>query len=510
MRKWSPLVAVCLGTFMLLVDVTIVNVALPSMAVALDASFVSLQWVIDGYALALAALLLVAGACADRFGRRTVYVAGLALFALASLACGLAPHPGALVAARLVQGAGAAAMFAATAALLQSSYSGRDRGTAFGVWGAVNGASAAAGPLLGGVLTEAFSWRSIFLVNLPIAVAAILLSLRVLPASRTSAGRVDVPGGLSFTLAAAAAVFGLISGGENGWAARETLISFVVAVLALVAFIAVERLSARPLLDLGLFRRPSFVVLMLTALILQAAAFGNFAYISLWLQSVLGLGPLPAGLVVLPLSMASFAVSILLGRFLHGRPPRLPVGVGLLLIGTGVLLMMLLAPDSGWAVLVPGLVVTGLGVGLATPVLVYATLATVPAERAGMAGGAVNTFRQLGMAIGIAVLGTVFSSRVVEVIAGHPGIGDPQSVGDAVSGGGSAALLASVPASAVLGLRTSIDSAFAAGLDRIFLIGGTSAVLCGVLVLTVLRPREPAESASESAIEPGPVSADRR
>jgi EmrB/QacA subfamily drug resistance transporter len=486
MRKWSPLVAVCLGTFMLLVDVTIVNVALPSMALALDTSFTSLQWVIDGYALSLAALLLVAGSLADRYGRRGAYVVGLIVFALASLACGLAPSAGALIAARLVQGVGAEAMFAATTALLQSSYSGRDRGTAFGVWGAVNGASAAAGPLLGGVLTQGISWRAIFLVNLPVAVVAVVLALRVLPETKSASGRVDALGGLTFTLATAAAVFGLISGGEHGWGDTTTVASFAVAAAALAGFLVVERRSAHPLLDLGLFRRPSFVVLMLTAVILSAAAFGPFAYTSLWLQSLLGLGPIRAGLVVLPLSVASFAVSAFLGRLLHGRSPRLPVGIGMLLIGAGSLLMMLVASTSGWVVLLPGLVVSGLGVGLATPVLVSAVLATVPGHRAGMAGGAVTTFRQLGMAVGIAVLGTVFAGRIADVVAGGS-VPDPGAVAGALSSGGAAQVLAAAPAPGRAALTALAHRAFASGLDQVFLVCGVSALVCGVLVLAVVR-----------------------
>ena len=496
MRKWSPLVVVCLGTFMLLVDVTIVNVALPSMALALDTSFTSLQWVIDGYALSLAALLLVAGSLADRFGRRGSYVVGLTLFALASLACGLAPAAGALIAARVVQGVGAAAMFAATTALLQSSYSGRDRGTAFGVWGAVNGASAAAGPLLGGVLTQGISWRAIFLVNLPVAVVAVVLSLRVLPETRNAGGRVDVLGGIGFTLATAAAVFGLINGGENGWGDGRTVASFVVAAVTLAGFILVERPSAYPLLDLGLFRRPSFVVLMLTAVVLSASAFGPFAYTSLWLQSLLGLSPVRAGFVVLPLSIASFGVSAFLGRLLHGRSPRLPVGVGMLLIGGGGLLMTFIGNRSGWAVLLPGLIVSGLGVGLATPVLVSAVLATVPGHRAGMAGGAVNTFRQLGTALGIAVLGTVFSGRIRDVVTAGT-VPNPDAVAGGLASGGAAAILAAAPAESRATLTAVAHRAFASGLDDVFLVCGVSALVCGALVLAVVRSGGPV--AEESA-----------
>ncbi|MEV6630444.1 DHA2 family efflux MFS transporter permease subunit [Actinoplanes sp. NPDC051470] len=481
MRKWSPLVAVSLGTFMLLVDVTIVNVALPSMALALDTSFTALQWVIDGYSLALAALLLVAGACADRYGRRAAYVGGVALFALASLACGLAPSPEALVAARLVQGIGAAAMFAATTALLQSSYTGRDRGTAFGVWGAVSGASAAAGPILGGLLTEGVNWRAIFLVNIPVAVVTVVLTWKVVPETRNPAGRVDWAGGAAFTVAAAALTYALIAGGEHGWSGPRTVSGLAIAAVALLGFVAVERKQAHPLLDLRLFRSASFTALMIAAVVLQGAAFGPLAYVSVWLQSLLGLGPVDAGLVVLPLCVASFVVSAAVGRLLHGISPRMPVGVGLLFIGAGALLMTLVGPGSGWGALVPGLAVAGVGVGLAMPVLVSATLAAVPHERAGMAGAAVNTFRQLGMALGIAVLGTLFSGRLEDSL--HATVTDAHATAAGLSRGAAQSILAHAPQ-----LNEAAHRAFADGLDLIFLGSGVAALLGGVLVLAVVRP----------------------
>src|SRR5882757_2375173 len=278
MRKWLPLVAICLGAFILLVDVTIVNVALPRMADDLDASFASLQWVIDMYALALAALLMVSGAIADRYGRRRLYVLGLAVFAFASLGCALAPNAAVLITARAVQGVGGAAMFATSAALVAVTYHGRDRGVAFGVWGAANGAAAAAGPIIGGLLTEGFGWPAIFLVNLPIAVVAILLSLRVLPADgrgHGSGGRLDLAGAVTFTLAAAALTYALIRGGEHGWGDGLTVAAFVVTGLAVAAFLLVERRVAQPMLELALLRRPSFAGLLTGALVFNVAAFSG-------------------------------------------------------------------------------------------------------------------------------------------------------------------------------------------------------------------------------------------
>ncbi|CAM5729859.1 MFS transporter OS=Streptomyces fumanus OX=67302 GN=GCM10018772_58770 PE=4 SV=1 [Streptomyces fumanus] len=397
MRAWGPLTAVCLGTFMLLLDVTIAVVALPDMARGLDASLSDLQWVMDGYALALAALLLGAGAAADVLGRRRTHVAGVALFAVASLLCGLAAGPGMLVAARALQGVGAAAMFATTLPLLGSVYQGRRRSVALGVWGAVSGVAAAVGPVLGGLLTDGPGWRWIFWVNLPVSVVAVWLTLRVVPELRGAAGRrVDWPGTAAFAAFAGTVTYGAVRAGSHGWTEAGTVASFAGAVLALGAFVAVERRSADPLLDPRLFARPAFSAVMLGALAFNAGAFALLAYTSIWLQTLLGMSPVRGGLVFLWLSLASFAVAAAGGRLLHGVPARFTIGGGLLLIGVGQFCMASLDASSTASALVPGLLLVGVGTGLAAPGIAGAALAAVPPERAGMAGGAVNTFRQLG------------------------------------------------------------------------------------------------------------------
>ncbi|MFI1797969.1 MFS transporter [Streptomyces sp. NPDC020379] len=521
MRKWWPLTAVCLGAFILLVDVTIVNVALPSMADDLDASFTSLQWVIDGYALALAALLLASGSLADRFGHRRCYVYGLGLFALASLVCGLAPDAGVLIAARVVQGAGGAAMFATAPALLLTSYQGRDRGTAFGVWGAANGAAAAAGPLLGGLLTEQISWPTIFWVNLPVAAVAIAMTLRVVradqprePSGSGAPARIDVPGATAFTVAAATLTYGLIRGGDAGWASAEILAAFAVTVLALAAFVVIEHRAARrggvPMLDLALLRRPSFAGLMSGALLLQGSAFGCLVLVSLWLQSVLGLGPVAAGLALTPLAGASFLVSAVAGRHIQRLAPRLPIGVGLLFVAAGMLSLRAgMTADAGRASLIGGLVVTGIGVGLATPVLVSAATSTVPPRRAGMAGGAVNTFRQLGMTLAIAVLGAVFTSRTATALAGSGTVPDADKSAAALAAGQARHVLDAAPPAHRDAARHVVHQAFAAGLDRVFLLSSLAAALGGLIVLALVRP--PNRTAAPGGDAPaGPARRPRR
>ncbi|GAA4252060.1 MFS transporter [Dactylosporangium darangshiense] len=414
MRKWSALIAVSIGTFMLLVDVTIVTVALPAVAKDLSATLGGLQWVLDGYALALAAVLLASGALADRHGRRRVYLGGTVVFALASLLCAAAPNAGLLVAARFLQGLGGAAMLATTVAILSVAYTGRDRGVAFGVWGAVNGAAAAAGPIAGGLLTEHFGWRWIFLVNLPVSLLALWFTARGVTESRGRAdARLDLPGTVTFTVAAAAVTYALIRGGDAGWTARETLASFALAAVALVAFLAIERRAAHPMLDLRLFAKPSFSVLMAAAVLTQASAFAYLPFTTVWLQQFLGKGPVDAGLVgALPMSAAAFAGGAFGGRFLQRVAPRWTIGIGMLLIGAGALLQSRLTPASAGAALIPGLIVAGLGVAAVLPTMASAALAAVPHERSGMAAGAVNTFRQLGFALGVAVFGSIFADRL--------------------------------------------------------------------------------------------------
>ncbi|MEI5097573.1 MFS transporter [Streptomyces sp. PmtG] len=495
MRRWGPLTAVCLGTFMLLLDVTIVVVALPDMARALDADLSDLQWVIDAYALALAALLLGVGAAADILGRRRVQIVGTVVFALASLGCGLAGDAQLLVAARAVQGLGAAAMFATTLPLLGAAYQGKERSVALGVWGAVSGAAAALGPVVGGVLTEGPGWRWIFFINLPVSLAAVWLTLRAVPESRGQAGRrVDWAGTALFALFAGALTYGSVRASAVGWASGRTALTFAVAALALVAFAAVERRVAHPLIDLGLLRKPAFTGVLIGAVGYNAAAFGVIPYLSIWLQTVLGMSPVRGSLVLLPLAAMSFVVAAVGGRLLHGVAGRYVIGVGLLLIGAGGLAMGALDADSTWRALVPGLVLAGIGTGLVSPGLAGAALAAVPPANAGMAGGAVNTFRQLGYALGVAVFGTVLTSGMADTLG--------QDGAHTAAGGGASALGTAFS-------EHQVRAAFASGLGDASLTAGAVGLVAGIAVLVMVRTKRtagagqgPAASGGAPAPEP--------
>ncbi|MCU1671285.1 MAG: Major facilitator permease [Blastococcus sp.] len=499
-RKWLPLVAICTGTFMLLVDVTIVNVALPDMATDLGTTFSQLQWVVDVYALALAALVLGAGSLADLYGRRRLYLIGLVLFAIASLASGLAPSAAFLIAARGIQGIGGAIMFATTIALINTSYEGRDRGTAFGVWGATVGASAALGPILGGALTE-LSWRWIFFVNLPVCVLAVALTLTaVREARQAGAPRPDLPGIALFTLGAGSVVFGLVRAASDGWSKAAAWGPIAVGLVLLGVWVAVELRRAAPMLDVRLFRSRSFTGIMLGALVLNGAAFAALIYISLWLQSIGGLSPLQAGCVFIPLSALSFGVAAFAGRVLQTKPPRFVLGAGLLLIGAGGLLMTVVDADSTWRVLVPGLVVLGAGVGMANPTLASAALAAVPRERSGMASGAVNTARQLGFAFGVAALGTVFTTAATSALRSARA-SSPSDLASALSAGQAPKILAGADPHARADLADMLGTAYVDGLREVFLACGVAGIVGGLLVLFLVRAQPPGGGHSPQRVD---------
>ena len=411
-RKWWTLVAVCIATFMLLLDITIVNVALPAIQKALKASFSDLQWVVDAYALALATCVLTAGALADLFGRKRLFLIGIALFTVASVACGAANDALFLIIARGVQGIGGAMMFATALALISQEFHGRERGTAFGLWGATIGAAVAIGPLAGGMLTSWLSWRWIFLVNIPIGIGAILLGLRELhESSDPEHSRLDPVGLVTFTVGLFCLVLALIEGNQHGWTSGLILGLFAVAVVVLAAFIASQARDRATMIDLALFKRPAFVGAQTTAFSISASMFAMFLFLTLYLQNVLGLSPLETGVRFLPLSAVSFFAAPAAGRLMGRVPARALIGGGLLLNAIAMWSMSRVSVGSHWTVLLPGFLIGGVGIGMVNAPLATTAVSTVRVERAGMASGINNTFRQIGIATGIAALGAIFASR---------------------------------------------------------------------------------------------------
>jgi EmrB/QacA subfamily drug resistance transporter len=494
-RKWWTLTVVCTAVFMLLLDITIVNVALPKIAVDLRASFSDIQWVIDAYALTLASLLLTAGSLADLLGRRLVFSIGLVLFSFTSLLCGLAPSALFLILARAGQGIGGAIMFATSLALIAQEFHGRERGTAFGVWGATIAASAAIGPLLGGALTDGLGWPSIFYINVPVGIAAAALTRLKLAESRNPEGRrVDWIGTITFTGALFLLVFAVIRSNAEGWGSTMIVSLLAASFLLLTIFIVSQFRQRNAMFDVTLFRKPTFVGGSIVAFALSASMFAMFLYLTLYLQTILNLSPLQTGLRFLPTTVVSFFVSGIAGKLSARAPVRLLLGGGLILVGVGLLLMRGLTASSGWTALLPGFIVAGAGVGLVNPPLASTAIGVVPPQRSGMASGINSTFRQVGTATGIAVLGSIFessiSSNLAPKLAGTPIGARTAQIAHAVAAGGSQQVLRAVPPSQRARAAEVIHAAFAAAMNDILLVGGLVALAGAALGLVLVRGRD--------------------
>ncbi len=411
--KWWTLLVVCLSVFMLLLDITIVNVALPSIQNDLGSSFEDLQWVVDAYALALAALLLASGSLADLLGRRRVFVTGLLLFVAASLLCGLSGSPTMLNLARGFQGIGGAMMFATSLALIAQEFPAQERGTAFGIWGATTGFAVAVGPLVGGVLTDGLGWEWIFLVNVPIGlITAAITVARVPRGERDPAARIDWAGLVTFSAGLFCLVLALIRGNDDGWGSAKIIGLLVAAAALLAVFVAVERRGEQPMLDLTLFRVPTFTGAQIVAFSIHASMFSMFLYIVLYMQNVLGYSPLETGVRFLPISLLSFLAAPIAGKLAERYSVRAFLGTGLALVGLGLVLMSGIDPGDGWTTLLPGFILGGIGIGFVNPPLATAAIGVVEPRRSGAASGINSTARQVGTAVGIAGLGAILQSKL--------------------------------------------------------------------------------------------------
>jgi EmrB/QacA subfamily drug resistance transporter len=482
-RRWWALIAICCATFMLLVDLTIVQVALPRIQRDLGASFTSLQWVIDAYALTLSALILTSGTLADRIGRKRVFLGGVAIFSLASLACGLSNSATALIAARAVQGIGGAAMFATSLALIAQEFQGPERGSAIAAWGATVGGAVAVGPLVGGILTDALGWQWIFFVNLPIGAATLAIAgPRMHNVRDPDAKRLDWAGLVTFSGALFMLIYALLRGSDEGWGSTLIVSLLCGAVVLMGVFIAVEARQRRPMLDLSLFANRSFCGVSVATFTIGAGMFAMFPYLTLYLQDALGYSPLQGGLRLLPTSMLTFVVPLVSRRATGRLAPGVPLGAGLGLTALGLALMTGLDAHSTWTALLPGLILAGVGIGLANPAIANVALGVVAPERSGMASGISNTFRVGGLAIGVAALGAVFQSRLatsLQTSLGHPS----QGLAKAVASGGTHA--ASAYSRGNADVVEAALRAFTSGLNTILLLGA-GVVLAGAVTGAVL------------------------
>jgi EmrB/QacA subfamily drug resistance transporter len=480
---WT-LAVVCLATFMLLLDISVVVVAMPSVRADLGGSFADAQWVLDAYTLAMAGVIMTGAALADRIGRRRVFAAGLAVFTLASGACAAAGEPLALNVARAVQGLGSGFLLATSIPVIAAAYAGPRRARAVGAWAATVGIALATGPLVGGLVTDGLGWRWIFLVNVPLGLAALAV---VRPAIAESFGprRPLDPLGLGLlTLSLVALVFGTVRAGADGWSAPAIVSAFAIGVVALAAFVAFELRASAPTVDLRLLRHGRLAAFVLAAFTLGAGFLGTFVFLSVYQQGGLGASAMEAGLRFLPITAVYAITAAIAGRrLLAGTDLVSLLAVGMTAIAAGLLLMLLAGPDTSWTVLLPGFLLAGVGWGIANPAMVEGALSAVAPAAAGMASGMLNFARQAGLAAGVAALGSAFHHAVAQRLdAGAAAV-------DAVAGG------ATAPGARV---------ALAHGIDVVALAGAAIIVAGTATSLLLARGRQ-ARSVAMPLPEPTPA-----
>jgi EmrB/QacA subfamily drug resistance transporter len=478
-KRWIALYVLCLGDLMIVLDSTIVNVALPSIRDDLGFSETSLAWVVNAYLLTFGGFLLLGGRLGDLYGHRRLFVYGISLFTLASLACGLATSQGVLVAARAVQGLGGAVVSAVALSLIMVLFTEpAERAKAMGVFGFVLSGGGTAGVLLGGILTDLFSWHWIFFINIPIGVGVVLLSLSLLPAEhgQPARGRLDVAGAVTVTASLMLAVYAVVNAHDNGWTSAQTLGLLAGAILLLGAFLLIEARSASPLVRLGLFRLRNVATANALGILMAAGLFATFFFSALYLQLVLGYSPLQVGLAYLPSTIVWGAVSLFLSDKLVMRFGIKPPLVGGLLIMTAGVLLFARAPvDGSFAVdILPSMLLQGFGAGIAFNPILLAAMSDVAPEEAGLASGVVNTSFMMGGALGLAVLASLAAARTDALASDHSDL-----------------------------------AALNGGYHLAFLVGALFAVAAAVLGAALLRPGVPAAAhGAEPAGAPAAAEAD--
>jgi EmrB/QacA subfamily drug resistance transporter len=439
------------------------------------------------------------------YGRKLLYILGLTIFTAASMLCGFAAGPLFLEIARAVQGVGGAIMFSVSLALLADAFRGRDRGVAFGIWGAITGVAVAIGPLLGGALTSGLSWRWIFFVNLPVGIAALALTaLRVHESKLPHAPRPDWIGATTFTLALASLIYALIESGSRGFSDTRVIACFIAAGVLLVVFVVVERVGEHPMFDLGLFRLPTFSGGLVAAFGVSASIFSMFLYLVLYIQDILGYSPLQTGLRLLVVSGAIMVTATVAGRLSSHVPVRWLIGPGLLIVGAGLLLMRGLTAGSSWTDLIAGFIVAGIGVGLINPPLASTAVGVVQPQRAGMASGINSTFRQIGIATGIALLGTLFTNHTRQQLldqlqALHGLSPHANAIVGAVRSGQLGHVLSTLPPQQRGPVAHAATAAFTSGLNLILLVAAIIALVCGVVALLSIRSKDFAQQQAAPA-----------
>ena len=418
-RKWWTLAAVSFGLFMIMLDNTVVNVALPSIQRDLDTGLSELQWIVTGYALSFAALMLIGGKLADAYGRRLLFVVGIVVFTGASLWCGLAGSGDMLIAARVVQGIGAALMNPATLSIIAATFPPRQRGMAIGIWAGVSALALAIGPLVGGLLTEHLSWHWIFFVNVPVGVLAVTASFLLITESKDETHEsLDLPGLATSALGLFALTYGLIEANAYGWTSTRIVGSFVVAAASLVLFLWIERHRRAPMLDLTLFRSGTYAGANLAMLLVALAMFGVFFFVSLYMQNVLGYSAIQAGAAFLPMTILIILVAPVAGKLSDRHGSRWLMSAGMVLLAAQLVYFSQLGTDATFWNLLPAHLVGGLGMSMTMTPTSAAALRAVPVEKSGVGSAVLNAMRQVGGSLGIALMGAIVANEA----SGRPGV----------------------------------------------------------------------------------------
>jgi EmrB/QacA subfamily drug resistance transporter len=419
-RKWWTLAAVAFALFMIMLDNTVVNVALPAIQRDLGIGVSELEWIVTGYALSFAVLMLTGGKLADMLGRRRIFLVGLAVFTVSSLFCGLAGSAELLIGARVVQGVGAALMMPATLSIITATFPPRERGAALGIWAGVSAMALAIGPLVGGLITEHIGWNWVFYINVPVGLVGLVAARLIIRESRDTAHeqRLDLPGLLTSGIALFALVFALIEANAYGWTSLTILGLFALAAVGGAAFVALELKQRLPMFDVALFRNPTFVGANTVALLVSLAMFGVFFFISLYMQNVLGYSAVRAGASFLPMTLLIILVAPAAGKASDRVGSRWLMAGGMTLVGVSLLLYAQLQADSGYGRLLPAMLLGGVGMALTMTPMTAAALSAVPVDKAGVGSGMLNTFRQVGGSLGIAVMGAILAAESESSLAG--------------------------------------------------------------------------------------------
>jgi EmrB/QacA subfamily drug resistance transporter len=511
-RKWWTLGAMCFALFMIMLDNTVVNVALPSIQQDLGASISGLEWTINGYTLSFAVLLATGGRLGDIFGRRRMFLAGVVIFAASSATAGFAPDETALVISRVVQGVGAALMMPGTLSIITDAFPAHERGKAMGTWAGVSALALAVGPVLGGFLTEHVSWRAIFYINIPVAIGAVVATLFAVRESRdTSVGRdVDYAGVAVLTVGLTALVLALVEGNAWGWGSTQIVALLALAAVALPAFVFVENRVKAPMVQFDLLSDRNFLASVCVALIITFAMMGVFFFLALYMQDILGYSPLEAGIRFLPSTLMIVGVAPVAGRLSDRFGPRWLIAGGLLIVSASLFSFSRIQVDSGYLDLLPGFMLLGIGVAMTMSPMTSAAMNAVPVQKAGIASGVLSMFRMVGGSLGIAVTGAIFQGLVssrLDSLLGGTGVtaAQRQSISDQL-GGGTVPKVPGLDAAQVKEVTLAGNEAFVYAVSHAMTVSGFVALVGAVIGATAIRAKAKGHTSVEAAtaeVNPG-------